>query len=99
MDHPITVERDSNNTFLVSFPDLPWVHTYGETREGARTQAADALLTAFTFLIKARRMVPTPTRRARGEHVPVPAMVAAKVGLSNGSQVRILPGAPAFARE
>ena len=81
-NYPITLSRDTNGTIEVSFPDLPWVHTYGDTEEEARAQALDALLTALHFLIKERRPVPLPSRR-KGERVDVPAMVAAKVGLHN----------------
>ena len=81
-NYPITLSRDTNGTIEVSFPDLPWVHTYGDTEEEARAQALEALLTALHFLIKERRPVPLPSRR-KGERVDVPAMVTAKVGLHN----------------
>jgi antitoxin HicB len=86
MNYPIAHTPDSNETFLVDFPDLPWVHTYGETREDALTQAHDALLTAIAFLIKERQPVPVPRRSAaepEGYVVVLSALVAAKIGLHN----------------
>ena len=38
MTYPITLRRDTNDTYLVAFPDLPWVHTYGETKDEARAR-------------------------------------------------------------
>jgi len=82
MTYPYTLRRDSSGTFLVSFRDLPWVHTFGESEDDARVQAADALMTALVYLVKERQPIPMPTAR-RGEAVTLPATVAAKVGLHN----------------
>ncbi len=82
MIYPFTLERDDNGTLLVSFPDLPWVHTFGEDAADATRHAEEALLTAIEFLIKERRPVPFPSAmEATG--APVSAMVAIKVGLHN----------------
>jgi len=83
MTYPITLRCDTNGAYLVAFPDLPWVYTFGETKDEARAQAADALLTAMVYLVKERLPVPAPKRRQGDDWVTLPAMVAAKVGLHN----------------
>jgi antitoxin HicB len=35
MEYPVTLERDDNGTILVSFPDLPEAHTFGEDESDA----------------------------------------------------------------
>ena len=65
MTYPITLRRDTNGTYLVAFPDLPWVHTSGESKDDARPQAANALVTAMFYLVKERLPVPAPSGAGR----------------------------------
>lgn len=51
MEYPVRLERDDNDTILVSFSDFPEAHTYGETVEDALERAADALATAIDAYI------------------------------------------------
>ena len=53
--YPAKLERDSNGTILVSFPDVPEAHTFGDDREEALARAVDALETAFIGYTKDRR--------------------------------------------
>ena len=46
MDYPVTLERDDTGTILVSFPDLPEAHTFGEDESDALERAKDALATS-----------------------------------------------------
>ena len=80
MDYPVVLERDDNDTILVSFPDFPEAHTYGDTEDEALARARDALATAIDGYIKDRREIPAPSVHA-GPHVPMPALVQAKVDL------------------
>lgn len=82
MDYRVDLRKDTNGTVLATFPDLPGVHTYGDTRAEALERAADALLTGLVFMIRTRRPVPAPAATG-GSRVAVPATVAAKIALHN----------------
>ena len=82
MDYRVDIRKDSNNTYLATFPDLPGVHTYGESKTQAIERASDALLTGLMFMIRTRRTIPSP-RATAGYRVEVPATVAAKIALHN----------------
>ena len=66
MEYPVKLERDDNDAILVSFPDFPESHTYGDDVEDALTHAADALATVINAYIKDRRDIPLPSAD-RGE--------------------------------
>ena len=82
MDYRIDIRRDSNGTYLVTIPDLPGIHTFGDTKAEAHERAADAFLTGVEFMIRSRQAVPAP-RAAGGTRFPVSALVASKVALHN----------------
>jgi antitoxin HicB len=68
--------------YLVSFPDVPQVHTFGETMEEARAMAAEALELALTFYTEEWKDLPTPGALKRGMRlVRLPALSEAKFGL------------------
>ena len=81
MDYPIRLERDDNGTVLVSFPDFPEVHTFGDTEADAVARAADALATGVDAYIKDRRHIPLPSATVARHRVTMPALVEAKVAL------------------
>lgn len=81
MDYPVTLERDDNNTVLVSFPDFPEAHTFGEDERDALAHAPDALATAIDAYIKDRRDIPLPSAIVTKFRVTVPALIQAKVRL------------------
>ncbi len=81
MDYPVKVERDDNDTILVSFPDFPEAHTFGDDVEDALRHAPDALATAIDAYIKDRRDIPLPSAIAATHRVTVPALVEAKIRL------------------
>lgn len=81
MDYPIKLERDDNRTILVSFPDFPKAHTYGDDVEDALRRAPDALATAIDAHIKDRREIPLPSAAGTKYRVAVPALVQLKVRL------------------
>jgi antitoxin HicB len=83
MDYPVILERDDNDTLLVSFPDFPEAHTYGIDREEALTHAQDALASAIDACIKDKREVPCPSTKAARDRVTVPALLEAKLALYN----------------
>lgn len=80
--YPVALERDDNGTVLVSFPDIPEAHTFGDTREEALMRAVDALLTALEARIADREPIPTPRDVGdRQPRVQVPALAEAKLVL------------------
>lgn len=81
MDYPITLERDDNETLLVSFPDFPEAHTFGKDEADAIDHARDALATVIDAYIKDKRDIPLPSAKITRCRVTMPALVAAKVRL------------------
>jgi antitoxin HicB len=81
MDYPVMLERDDNDTVLVSFPDFPEAHTFGDDLDDALRHAIDALATAIDAYIKDRREIPLPSAIAARHRVTLPALVEAKVRL------------------
>ena len=82
MKYPVTLTPDSDDTVVVSFPDLPGALTYGEDEAEALSHAVDALETLVQALIADRKPVPLPRRR-RGCSVQVPTQTALKILLHN----------------
>jgi antitoxin HicB len=78
--YPVTVERDDNDTFLVTFPDFPEAQTFGETKEEALARAVDALATVIDGYIKDRQAIPRPSRITKYS-ATLPALMTSKVCL------------------
>jgi antitoxin HicB len=81
MDYPVELERDDNNTILVSFPDFPEAHTDGKDERDALRHAEDALATVIDAYIKDRRDIPLPSAVVARHWVTMPALIEAKVHL------------------
>lgn len=81
MDYPVTLERDDNDTVLVSFPDFPEAHTFGNDEADALEHAVDALATVIDAYIKDKREIPLPSAIMAQHRVTMPALIEAKVGL------------------
>ena len=79
MKYPVRLSKDDNGTFLVSFPDFPEAHTFGDTKAVALARAEDALATVIDAYIKDRRPIPDPSTHGRG--VEIPTLTAIKVEL------------------
>ena len=78
--YPVTLTPDSNDTFLVGFPDFPEVNSVGDDLSDALTNASDALITALNMYFQDRRPVPLPSEPEAGQHlVALPALETAKV--------------------
>lgn len=80
MRYPVKVVRDTNETFLVTFPDVPGAITYGDTKDDALAHATDALLTVFDALIKDRRDIPEPSATT-GLAIELPPLECTKIEL------------------
>ena len=77
---PIVFARDED-TVLVTFPDFPQAHTFGDTRAEARRRAVDALETAIIALMSDRKPLPRPSPARGRTTVSLSSLAAAKVGL------------------
>ncbi|MBB5508184.1 type II toxin-antitoxin system HicB family antitoxin [Paraburkholderia atlantica] len=82
--YPARFEPAEEGGFVVTFRDIPEAITQGDSLEEARSEGADALLTAMDFYFEDRRPVPLPSEARKGEElVALPASVSAKVLLLN----------------
>lgn len=81
MDYPVVLERDDNGTVLVTFPDFPDVHTFGEHEDDALAHAVDALATGIDAYVKDRRDIPLPSTVVTRHRVTLPALSEAKIRL------------------
>jgi antitoxin HicB len=59
-NYPVILTPD-DGTILVTFPDVPEAITFGETTEEALLHAVDALETALSFYVDARKPLPEPS--------------------------------------
>ncbi len=76
MWYPVQLEPDTNGTMLVSFPDFPEAHTFGEDSEDALLRAVDALETVIQGYMADRRPVPSASPGYdRGVQLPTQAAV------------------------
>ena len=82
LSYPAVLKRDTNDTILVSFPDFPEAHTFGDDERDALARAADLLEDVLSDYIENRREVPAPSKaRKRDRHVTLPVLTEAKVSL------------------
>lgn len=78
--YPILLTPDGDG-FVVTFPDLPFGITQGDTEEEARARAVDALETVIVALMLDRLDVPLPSAAKGRPIVILPPLSAAKVAL------------------
>ncbi len=80
-DYPVMLIPDQG-TVLVTFPDVPEAVTFGAEKEDALLHAVDALETALSFYVEARKPLPTASKAKRGQHTVRPsALECAKLGV------------------
>jgi antitoxin HicB len=80
-DYPVTLTPDGD-TVLVTFADVPEALTFGADEDEALLQAVDALETALSFYIEARKPLPVASKAKRGQRTVRPAALeGAKLGV------------------
>ena len=80
-DYPVLLIADGD-TVMVKFPDVPEALTFGADQDAALLQAVDALETALSFYVEARKPLPRPSKARRGQRTVRPsALESAKLGL------------------
>jgi len=82
--YPVTLTRDTNNTLLVTFQDVPEANSVGDDQDDALLNALNALESAFEIYFDQRRSVPLPSKVKKGQAVVLlPALVTSKILLWN----------------
>lgn len=80
-DYPVTLAPDGG-TVLVQFPDVPEAITFGADEAEALMYAVDALETALSFYVEARKPLPAVSLPAVGQKTVRPsALECAKLGV------------------
>ena len=80
-DYPVILAPDGA-TVLVTFPDVPEAMTFGADEDEALLQAVDALETALSFYVEARKPLPMPSKPKCGQRTVRPsALEGAKLGV------------------
>ena len=79
-DYPVTLTPD-DGTVLVTFPDVPEAITFGADEDEALLQAVDALESALSFYIEARKPLPMPSAALGRPTVRPTALESAKLGV------------------
>jgi antitoxin HicB len=83
MEYPARFKPEGDS-YVVTFPDVPQVHTFGDTLDEAQAMAAEALELALTFYTEKWGDLPTPspgTLKRGMRMVRVPALSEAKFRL------------------
>jgi antitoxin HicB len=81
LTYKVKLERDDNDTFLVTCPALPEVTTFGTDEAGALHHAAAAIEEALAARISAGDDIPATQNAKVGLTVSLPALTAIKVEL------------------
>lgn len=82
--YPVTLTRDTNGTWLVTFADIPEANAVAVDEADALHEGLDALEAALDIYFDMRRPIPLPSKPRRGQQtVTLPALVTAKVLLAN----------------
>jgi len=81
-DYPVILETQPEGGFVVTFPDVPEAITQGEDEDEALLYAVDALETALSFYVDARKPLPAASKPKRGQKTVRPsALECAKLGV------------------
>ena len=83
LTYPVTLTPDNNDTFLVTFPDVPEAITFGGTKDEALVYALDALETILEAYMDERKAIPYPSPAKGRPVVVLPVVTAGKVILHN----------------
>ena len=81
-DYPVVLTAQPEGGYVVTFPDVPEAITQGEDDDEALLVAVDALETALSFYVDARKPLPVPSKTKRGQPTVRPsALESAKLGV------------------
>jgi len=75
------------DTYLVTFPDVPEASAQGDTLDEAAREAEDALIAGLLCYIQAEEVLPAPSTPEPDQRlIPLPLLVAAKLALYDAMQ-------------
>ncbi len=81
LDYPVTLTPDGDSV-LVTFQDVPEAITQGSDQDEALMYAVEALETALSFYVDARKPLPVASKAKRGQLTVRPsALEGAKLGV------------------
>lgn len=80
-DYPVNLEEQPEGGFIVTFPDIPEAITQGEDADEALLYAVDALETALSFYVEARKPLPVPSSAEGRPTVRPSTLECAKLGV------------------
>src|SRR5713226_5724356 len=84
-----TLEGQDNGWWLVRFPGIPEALTEGETKDEARANARDCVITALEGYMKAGRPLPREGAGHSGpDRVALPSLVTAKLAVYETMRAR-----------
>jgi len=78
--YPVTLTRDAEGGFTVTFPNFPEGTTQGDTEEEALVEARDCLDEVLASRVNEQEAIPQPSRISKFSVEPT-AQIAAKVAL------------------
>lgn len=82
LNYPVILEAQAEGGFVVTFPDVPEAITQGEDEDEALLYAVEALETALSFYVEARKPLPVASKAKRGQRTVRPsALEGAKLGV------------------
>ena len=81
--YPVELTPDDNDTFLVTFPDVPEAVTFGEDEAEALLMAEDALLVMLSAYMDDRQPIPEPSPLNGRPGVALKVTASAKIALYN----------------
>jgi antitoxin HicB len=80
-DYPVVLEAQAEGGFVATFPDVPEAITQGEDADETLLYAVDALETALSFYVEARKPLPVPSAAQGRPTVRPSALECAKLGV------------------
>ena len=78
LQYPAVLEKDDNDTWLVTFPDFDDAVTFGDTPREALAHAVGALETVLISRMKHKTAIPAPSAARGRPLVSIPPLTAAK---------------------
>ena len=85
--YPVALERDTNDSLLVTFPDIPEAVTSAHDETQLLQTASDALESALAFYFEDGRAIPMPSNPQPGQQVVALApALADKVARHNNAK-------------
>ena len=80
-NYPVIIEEQPEGGYIITFPDIPEAITQGEDMDEALLYAVDALETALSFYVEARKPLPIPSPANGRPTVSPSTLECAKLGI------------------